>query len=261
MGKEKNSIGLALGGGAVLGASHIGTLEAMEERSLAPTMISGTSIGALIAAFYAFGVSTTRMKEIAIEMNWLDISSLSISKLGLLSNKKLGNIIEEEIGRPNVEDSDLPLGIVTTDLSSGEKVVFLEGDLITAVMASSCIPGIFIPIENDGRMLVDGVLVENVPVSPLETMGADFIVAADVNALRLYKKPDDIIEVVMNAMDIAVDSLSIPKSDNVDLLIRPELSSYSRTDTDSKKITELIERGYQATIEKLDSSEGFVNQR
>jgi NTE family protein len=128
-------------------------------------------------------------------------------------------------------------------------------------MASSCIPGIFIPIENDGRMLVDGVLVENVPVSPLETMGADFIVAADVKALRLYKKPDDIIEVVMNAMDIAVDSLSIPKSDNVDLLIRPELSSYSRTDTDSKKITELIERGYQATIEKLDSSEGFVNQR
>jgi NTE family protein len=255
MDDENQKIGLALGGGAVLGASHIGTLKALEECDLAPDMIAGTSIGAFIAAFYAFGVSIEEMTEIAINMKWLNISSLSLSKRGLLSNEKLGVVLEERVGKRDIADADLPLAIVTTDLSSGEKVVFREGDLATAVMASTCIPGIFIPIESDGRILVDGVLVENVPVSPLEEMKADQIIAADVNALRLYDKPDDIIEVVMNALDIAVDSLSRPQTDDVDLLIRPKLTSYSRTEMDPEKIGGLIEEGYQTTMQKIEESE------
>lgn len=253
------SIGLALGGGAALGAAHIGTLKALEKYNIIPDVISGTSIGALVASFYAFGVTIEEMEAIARQMKWLDISSLSLSKMGLLSNKKLGQVIEDKIGRQDIEDADIPLAIVTTDLSSGDKVVLREGDLATAVMASSCIPGIFIPVESNGRILVDGALVENVPVSPLREMDADYIIAADVNALGLYKKPDDIIEVVTNAFDIAIDSLSKPRSEDVDLLIRPKLSGYSRTEIDPEKMQGLIEEGYQATCLILESSKGLLD--
>jgi NTE family protein len=255
--EHNETVGLALGGGAVLGASHIGTLKALEEYGIVPDMISGTSIGALIASFYAFGISIEEMEEIAINLRWLDISSLSLSRTGLLSNRKLGNIIEDKVGDANIEDANIPLAMISTDLSSGEKVVFTEGDVATAVMASSCIPGIFSPVETDGRMLVDGALVENVPVSALENMQADKVVAADVNAKKLYEKPNDIIEVVTNALDIAIDNLSRPKSEKVDLLIRPELSEYSRTEIDPEKIKGLIEEGYNVAYESLSKSSIF----
>ena len=249
------SIGVALGGGAVLGASHIGTLRALEEHQLQPDCVAGTSIGALIAALYAFGVDTERLETIAVDLNWLDISSISLSKMGLLSNKKLGGVIDRHIGSKKIEDAEIPLAIVTTDLSSGEKVVLREGDLATAIMASTCIPGIFIPVESEGRILVDGGLVENVPVSALLEMGAERIIAVDINAHRLYSKPDDIIEVVTNALDIAMENLTRSRSEEVDLLIRPELSSYSRTEIDSEKIKGLIKEGYDTASEALQSFE------
>jgi len=252
-GEEPPSIGLALGGGAVLGASHIGTLRALEEHDLQPDYISGTSIGALIAALYAFGLDPDEMEEIAVNLKWLDISSISLSKMGLLSNDKLRNVIDRHIGTKKIEEADLPLAVVTTDLSSGEKVVLREGDLATAVMASTCIPGIFIPVEYDGLLLVDGGLVENVPVSAVAELGAERIIAVDINTYRLYNKPDDIIEVVTNAFDIAMENLTRSRSDNVDLLIRPELSSYSRTEIDSDKMSELIEEGYNTAKEALKS--------
>lgn len=249
------TIGVALGGGAVLGASHIGTLKALEEHDLQPDLIAGTSIGALIAALYAFGVNPGRMEEIAVRLKWLDISSISLSKMGLLSNEKLRGIIKKHIGEKQIEDAELPLAIITTDLSSGEKVVLREGDVATAIMASTCIPGIFIPVETDGRLLVDGGLVENVPVSALVDMGAERIIAVDINAYRLYNKPDDIIEVVTNALDIAMENLTKTRSKEIDLLIRPELSSYSRTEIDSEKIRKLFREGYKTADEALKSFE------
>lgn len=246
------SIGIALGGGSVLGAAHIGVLKALEESGIQPNFISGTSIGAMVAAFYAFGVDTDTIQEIAKDLKWMDISRISISGMGLLSNDKLGNVLDKKIGKRNIEESKISLAIVATDLSNGEKVVLREGDLATAVMASTCIPGIFIPVETDGRILVDGGLVENCPTSVLEEMGADRIIAVDINARRLYKKPDDIIEVVTNAFDIAMENLSRPKSDGVDLLIRPKLTSYNRTDTGPEKILEIIEKGYLETKKVLE---------
>lgn len=250
MHEKKEITGLALGGGAVLGSAHIGVLRALNEDGIRPDMVSGTSIGALVAAFYAFGMDPDEIAKLAIDLDWLDVSSLSLSKMGLLSNEKLGDMIVDTLGDVRIEDANIPLYIVATDLSSGEKVVFNEGNLGRAVMASTCIPGIFIPVEQDGRILADGALVENTPVTPLIEAGSARIIAVDINTLRLYERPDDIIEVIINAMDIAMEKLSQVWPDQVDLLIRPELSSYSRTDTE--KVKTLIEEGYRAAREVLD---------
>ncbi|MFH5884152.1 patatin-like phospholipase family protein [Halalkalibaculum sp. DA3122] len=250
---NNSKTGLALGGGAALGAAHIGVLKALEEHGQQIDYVSGTSIGAMIGAFYAFGMSVEEIEKIAVNLRWLDVSSLSVSRMGLLSNQKLGNLVREELGDVMIEEAPKPLAIVATDLASGRKVVFREGDLATAVMASTCIPGIFIPVETDGKLLVDGGLVENVPIQSLKTIGAKKIIAVDINAMRLYKKPDDIIEVITNALDIAIENLSRAKADEVDLLIRPKLASYSRTVDDPEKLRELIDKGYHAANKKLNS--------
>ncbi|WP_352396961.1 patatin-like phospholipase family protein, partial [Aminobacterium colombiense] len=139
--RRKKKIGLALGGGAVLGAAHIGVLKAIEEFNLPISYIAGTSIGAIISAFYAFGKNWEEMAILLKGLNWLDISRISLSQFGLLSNKKLGKLITDNLGDVSFDEACIPLAMIATDITSGEKVVLKSGNVAAAVMASSCIPG------------------------------------------------------------------------------------------------------------------------
>ena len=242
-------IALALGGGAVLGAAHIGVLKAFEEHDVSITRISGTSIGAFIATLYAFGKTPGDMEQLVTELDWLDITSFTLSKYGILSNEDLGRQLVNILGDVDFSRSEIPLSLIATDLASGRKVVLEEGKVAEAVMASTCIPGVYVPVEVNGKLLVDGGLVENVPVSPLREAGADFIVGVDLNVGRHYQRPDDIIDVLANAIDIAIDNVTRSQTVDADLIIAPQLSSYSRRDT--SRIHELIEEGYKVTRELL----------
>jgi NTE family protein len=154
------------------------------------------------------------------------------------------------LGKVDIADARIPLYLMATDLTHGTKVVLSKGDASQAVMASSSIPGIFVPVEIDGQLLVDGGLLENVPVSPLREAGAEFIVGVDLSAGRHYQRPQDIIDVFANAIDIAIDNVTRSQTSDADLVIAPELSSYSRRDT--SRIPELIEEGHRVTRQLLD---------
>ena len=164
--KKKKNIGLALGGGVFLGAAHIGVLRAIDEFNIKISHIAGTSIGALIAALYAFRKSWEDIKSIALELGWFDISGLSLSKYGLLSNKNVGKIITDTLGDVKFEDSNIPLAAIATDISTGNKVVLTKGRVADGVMASTCIPGVFLPVEINGELLVDGVLSKTFRLLP-----------------------------------------------------------------------------------------------
>jgi NTE family protein len=242
-------IGLALGGGAALGAAHLGVLKALEEKEIEIMAISGTSIGAFIAAMYAFQKSVNDITEIIKNLDWLDISGLSISRLGLLSNKKLGKKLNDVLGQVNFSDASIAFACVATDISTGKKVTLTRGDVARAVIASTCVPGIFIPAKLDDKLLVDGGLVENVPVSVLKDLGAEVTIGVDLNAKRQYQKPQDIIDLLINSMDIAIDNATRIQTGQADFIIKPVLSAYNRTQTD--KIDELIEKGYSAAMQEL----------
>ena len=160
---EFEKLGIALGGGAALGAAHVGVLKALFEQGVKPEFISGTSIGAFVAAHVAFGTSIDDLEKIATDLDWLDITGLKLSKLGILSNERLGQSVLDQFGKVDIQDADIPLSMISTDISTGEKVVLNEGPLYKAVMASTCLPGVFTPVEWDNMLLVDGVLCENVP--------------------------------------------------------------------------------------------------
>lgn len=250
----QGGISLALGGGAVLGAAHIGVLKAFDEKNIKISAISGTSIGALIASLYAFGKKPSQIEEFITELEWLDVTGFTLSKYGILSNEDLGKHITKHIGEVDFSESDIPLFLIATDLSDGKKKILNTGRVSQAVMASTCIPGIFVPVEIDGQLLVDGGLVENVPISPLRDSGCNFIVGVDLNAGRQYQRPKDIIDVFANAIDIAIDNVTHSQTTEADLVIAPELGSYNRRDT--SRTSELINEGYEGAsklIAKLRS--------
>ena len=246
---KNKKIGLALGGGAVLGAAHVGVLKALEELEISVQYVAGTSIGAFVSAFYAFDKTWKEIEEIALKLKWMDISGISLSQYGLLSNEKLGELITEYIGDKKFKQSSIPLAMVATDISNGKKVVLKKGLVAKAAMASTAIPGIFKPLEIDGKLLVDGGIVENVPIHTLKDMGADYIIGVDLNAKHSYERPDNIVDVMVNSFHFTLQASAKLQTKEADLLIQPDLSSFNRSDMD--QVEDLIEKGYDDSIGKL----------
>ena len=246
---QSEKIGLALGGGAVLGAAHVGVLKAIEQYDIRLDCISGTSIGAFIAGLYAFGIPLADIETMVGDLKWLDITGFTFSKHGFLSNEKLGGLIKEYVGERPIEAAQIPLALVATAIGSGEKVILKQGDLSLGVMASTCVPGIFSPVKIKDRFLVDGGLVENVPLSALTSLGATVRIGVDLNANRRYQEPEDVIDVLCNAIDIAIDNATQMQSEAADILIAPDVNAFSRTDPEGAK--KLIAVGYEAGYAEL----------
>jgi NTE family protein len=251
--KTEEKVGLALGGGATLGAAHVGVLRALEEAEVAIDCIAGTSIGAMVGAFYAFGMPVDEIEQIALELDWPDISGIALSKRGLLNNDEMGKLLDKYLGDVYFDDADIPFAAVTTDISTGEKVILDEGDVSEAVKASTCIPVLFEPIKYNGRLLVDGGLKESVPLSAIQNMGAEFTIGVDLNAHRKYKRPENILDILNNTLEIALKHLANVDSREIDLLIQPNLAEFSRSET--KDIDKMILEGYRTAKNMLDQKE------
>lgn len=246
-------IGLALGGGAVLGAAHIGVLKALDELDVEISYVTGTSIGAFVGALYAFGNTPKDIEEIALDLNWMDISGIAIFESGLLSNAKLGELIDKSLGERKIEDADIPLAVIATDITSGEKEIINKGHVARAVMASTCIPGVFSPVECDGKLLVDGGIVENIPIDTVKNMGADYVIGVDLNAIKTYNKPDSVLDVIINSFHFTLKAAAKYQTREADLLITPDLSKFNMVSTD--QIKDLIKQGYKDAKEQLKKAD------
>ncbi len=250
MNKLKNkTVALALGGGSVLGAAHVGVIKALEESSAEIKAISGTSAGGIVAALYAFGKSAKEIEKIILEFEWKNLSSITLSKFGLLSNEKIGEMIKSNIGDRNIEDANIPLCMVATDISTGEKVILDKGSVSDAIMATTCVPGIFVPTEIDGRILVDGGIVENIPLSCLKNIEVDYKIGVDLVTTQSYRKPNNVIEILYNSFHFLVKANKRIQTKEADILIKPNLSKFNAVDLSQMK--DLIKIGYDETIKVI----------
>ncbi len=246
----KRRLGLALSGGGTRGLAHIGVLQAFEGNGIRPDYLSGTSIGAFAAALYAFGVSLEEIRRMGQGMSPVNVSKLKLSRYALFSNEELARLIQSEIGKARIEDALIPLAIIAVDIGAGKKIVMRQGEVASAVMASNAVPGIYRPVIIDGRMLVDGGIMEDVPISPLRPMGADTVVAVNLSADRKYRQPEDIIDILLNAFDIAIDEDTRTQVKAADVLIEPRLSDFRRMDV--SQIDALIAAGYHAALASIE---------
>jgi NTE family protein len=182
-GMKKRKIGLALGGGAARGFAHIGVLEALEIGGINIDMIAGTSAGAAIGALYAQGKSAKEMKQLVKSWDWIkraQLIDLALPKTGFISGKNIKKMLKSIIGDVEFSELKIPFTCVATDIMSGEEVIINQGSVLEGVRASISLPVIFTVVKWKGRYLVDGGLVDPVPVSVLKDMGADFIIAVNV---------------------------------------------------------------------------------
>jgi NTE family protein len=182
--KQGKKLGYALGGGAARGMFHIGVLSVLEEYGITPDIIAGTSMGSIIGAMYASGLKTSDLKQIARSIDWKQIMRLTdivaLPKSGLIQGKRIAALLKSILGDTDFSRLKCKYAAVAADLYTGQQVVFTEGSLIEAIRASISIPGIFTPVHYEGHYLVDGGLVNVVPVSVCRDLGADFVIGVNV---------------------------------------------------------------------------------
>lgn len=243
-------VGLALGGGGAKGVAHIGVLHALEEARVKPDYIAGTSVGAMVAAMYAFNININTIANIARDLTLAQITTFKLNKTGFFTADPLKEILIEYLGEVNIEDAAIPLSIVATDLTSGEEVIFTEGPLADAVCASASIPGVYIPMRLNDRILVDGGIVQNVPIRPLKSMGAGVIIASQLGGVRAYEEPKNVLDVMRNAFDIALSQRTKQEVKQADLLIAMDLRDFSIADN-TQRYDELFAIGYDTAAKEL----------
>lgn len=254
--KPRPKIGLALGGGAVRGFAHIGVLQVLEGANIPIDMVSGTSVGSVIGAFYCAGVPLNLVEALAVGINWWNFGRPTLSRDGLISFAALERWIEFQLGPLHFEDLATPLAATATDMLTGETIVFNSGPLAPALRASCSVPGLVTPTRHEGRILCDGAISDNLPGDILYEQGADFVIGVDVFR-PAYKRPFHLGPVGrgLTAVEIMVRK-SGNGLKNVDCLISPELAG--ATYVRFSKRQEMIELGRQATIPHLDCIEAQI---
>jgi NTE family protein len=219
-------IGLALGGGAARGYAHIGVLKILERERISVDLIAGTSMGSLVGAYYACGFSSAEIEKMAIAIKRRHIVSIGFSKKGLLSTKKITKRLSRDIGNRTFQNLETPLSVVTTDIFTGEEVVISTGFVKEAVLTSISIAGVFPPRKLNGRLLIDGGYVNQVPVSVVRSMGADFVIAVDVGFwARKRDKYNNSIQIAVRAIDIMAKKLMTEEEKDADVIIKPDVES------------------------------------
>ena len=184
---KQPKIGLALGCGAARGLAHIGVLKVLEKHQIPVDIITGTSVGAFIGGAYASGIKVSVMEEISLNADWKLTATMfapTISFSGFVDGKRIKEFLKSVIGDRNIEELDRKFACIATDILTGKEIVIKQGSLIEAIRASISIPAIFTPVYHGNRFLVDGGIVNPIPVDLARRMGADIVIAVNVLPLN-----------------------------------------------------------------------------
>jgi NTE family protein len=265
---KKRKVGLALGGGAARGLAHIGVLEVLAREGIPIDMIAGTSAGAAIGVLYAQGKSAAEMKEIVAQWDWkrrAQLIDLALPKTGIIAGKRIKELLRQIMGEVKFSDLKLPVSCVATDIITGEEVVINQGSVLEAVRASTSVPVIFSVVRWKGRYLVDGGLVDPVPVRVLKGMGADFIIAVNVMprltgaCQQVYldepepektgAKEPNMFSIAMKVIDIYGSHLVGSCLSGADVIIEPRLAGIGSGDFHKTK--RCILEGELAAIDSI----------
>jgi len=262
---SKKKIGLALSGGAARGFAHIGVLDVLQREGIPIDMIAGTSAGAIIGAVYASSLDCNIVKKHALEIDWKKLTAFidpSFPRSGIIKGRKIKNLLAKYIGGDiSFTDLKIPFACVATDIDTGEEVVINRGSVPEALRATISIPGIFTVVKQGDRYLVDGGLTTPVPVEVVRQMGADFVIAVNVNPpvtgrmgksskvrAEAHKEPH-ILQIIMQSIYITTYAVAHNALVNADIVIEPDLSHIGAGDF--HKAGEMILMGQEAATDAI----------
>jgi NTE family protein len=249
MSEKQYKIGLVLSGGGARGFAHLGVIQALNDAGIYPNVISGTSAGALVGVLYADGYSTAEILKLLNSGSRLDFMRPAMPREGLLQINGIIKILKSALRAKNFEDLKIPLFVTATDLNNGKAVYFSQGDLFEPVIASASIPVLFQPVKIDDISYVDGGVLDNLPLRPIENK-CRVLIGSFVNPVGYMEKISGLISIAERTFMLSMSKEIYEKAKKFDLFIAPlELRNYKILDPE--KAHELFEIGYKATSEKL----------
>jgi NTE family protein len=270
-------VGLALSGGGARGLAHIGVLKVLAREGIPMDCLAGTSMGGVIAAAYATGMTPAEIEsEALVTTRWRRLASLadlSLPREGLFRGHRLLAYFERQLGQRTFADLDLPLALVTVDLNTGQEVVLREGPVALAVRATVALPGLLAPVEVDGRRLVDGGLLNNLPADVVRQIGAQVVIAVDVSARRgdvwrshVRWAPETVVETVQvlgTSLSVMVSTINEEKLTRArpEVLIRPAIPAGVNVVAGYHRANELIDAGERAAEAALPCIRAQVHPR
>ena len=246
------NIGLTLSGGGSRGFAHLGALKAMEELNLKPSIISGTSAGALVGALYAAGYSPTEISEIILKKSIFSKLKFEFTKFGLFSLVKVEKLLLEYIPDNYFEKLKIPLVVCAADIKRGEPEYFEMGELAKPVIASCAIPGIFSPVILNGKTYVDGGILNNLPIEPIHNR-CDICIGVNVMPVEKRMPVSSAKDIMMKCLMLSIGEQSALKYSKFDVIIQPENIGHFNG-LSLKNAQTMFDLGYRTAISKLQTS-------
>ncbi len=245
-------IAIALGGGAARGFAHVGVIKMLETQGIRPDIVVGTSAGSVVGALYASGYGGFELQRMALDLDEKSVSDWVLPNRGFIRGESLQNFINKAVQNRTIDKLGRTLGIVATDLLSGEQVVFRYGNTGLAVRASSSVPGVFQPVMINGREYVDGGLTSPVPVRAARDLGADIVIAVDISRDPQWAAVSDSVSVLLQTFNIMGRSLAAHELPLADVVISPDIRKVGSTSFESRNLAILEgERAALAAVPKI----------
>ncbi len=260
---RKKKLGFALGSGGSRGVAHIGFLQAMEEAGIKPDFLTGCSMGSVVGAAYASGMTPAAMREAICKLKPLDLLDVTVKPGGLFDTRKVRKVLAKNIGDLSFDDLKIPFRCVAVDMYTQSVVTFSEGSVLDAVVASSSIPAVFKPMEKNGMRLVDGGILERVPASQLKEMGAQKIVAVDVLGNRECSKDKcpSTIGMLLEVIDVMDNYRTKRRREEnekiIDLWLEPDLGTMSQYTF--KTFPYAYDQGYKLGVEHAAEIKALID--
>ena len=244
-------VGLVLSGGSIRGAAHLGVLQVFDEAGIRPDLVVGVSAGSVVGGLYCAGLSPAALQQTANEMNWNRLARLARPRLGIFDISLIGQTVDDLTGGLTFEQLKIPFAAVAVDIICGKLVVFRQGPLGRAIQASCAIPGLFNPVEDGDRLLIDGGTLDNLPVAIARDMGADYVIAVDLLPLSTSPAewPKNILEMWSLAAYTVMRRARTWEGQTADVLIQPDIAHTSFIDFG--QVDALVHKGREAALEHL----------
>ncbi|EGU61704.1 patatin [Vibrio nigripulchritudo ATCC 27043] len=253
----EHKLGVAFGGGGVRGFMHLGVLKALEEEGIKPEVVSGASAGSIAATLYASGMRFSEM-EVAIEkLEISDVTDIVLSSKGFVNGKRLSDWINAHVGYSDLADMPIPVAVTATNMTTRKTVVIRSGDPGHAVQTSSTVPGTFVPVENQGDILIDGSVFSVVPVYTAKDLGAKKVIAVDIFCHNQPAPELTISKVLLATFRMQSCRLSQQEMASADVLITPNYEPSS--DVSFNDRAKAIEAGYIATKEVMPQIKALLS--
>ena len=251
-------IGIALGGGAAKGFAHIGVIKMLEANGFEPVVVSGTSAGSVVGALYASGMNAFEMQSKAVALDEASIRDVRLFSGGLVQGQKLQDYVNAQVNNRPAEKLNKPFAAVATNLETGERAVFVRGNVGQAVRASSSIPGVFEPVKIGSNTFVDGGVVSPVPVDAARQLGADIVIAVDISSKASGRTPTGMLGIVNQSIAIMGQRLGEQELARADVVIRPKVLDIGAADF-SQRGTAILE-GEKAAMAAMPQIRAKVQQ-